>query len=638
VRLHSFFKKPYAVVTLGALIAFLVTFGLRRGGQLEFLELTAYDQFVLVTPKIRAEDSRITVIEVTEADIQAIGKWPLTDAVIARGVAILAAAKPRAIGIDIYRDIQVPPGTDAYNRMFRDNPLIIGIMTVGDTGVAPPAVIKGTPQAAFGDIVIDPGGVVRRGLLFLDDGATSYTSLALTLATLYLEPEGISLQPDSLNPQHIKLGRTTIVPLEENDGGYRKADAGGYQLLLDFKSTGVPLRTYTYSDLLSGKIPTSAIADRIILIGVNSQSVKDHFFTPLSRGGEEQLLSGIQLHGQITSQLLRFALDGAEPFKVPTETQKSIWMLLWGVAGAVIGFRTHSARRFALFIVTGMLCLTGFDYLAFIQSWWLPLVPPGLSFFASAGMVNAYITGMEKKERAMLMQLFSKSVSKEIADMIWEQRDDFLDNGRPRSRKLTATIFFSDIRGFTSVSEKMDPQELLDWLNTYMELMIRLVLKHGGVIDNFVGDAIKADFGVPLPRRTDKEIQADAINAVTCALAMEKEMFHLNKMWGEKGLPGMAIRVGIFSGQVVAGLLGSNQRLKFTTIGDTVNIASRLESFDKDFAGDAVCRILIGSTTLDLLGGRFLTEKIGEASLKGKEETITIHRVLGENLSGPDIS
>jgi adenylate cyclase len=637
-KLRSFFQRPCVVVTLGALIAFLVIFGLRRGGQLEFLELAAYDLFVRAAPKISSEDPRITVVEVTEADIQAIGHWPLSDAAIAQGVAILAAAKPRAIGVDIYRDIPVPPGTDAYNRMFRDNPRIIGIMTVGDKGIAPPAVIKDTPQAAFGDIVIDPGGVVRRGLLFLDDGTTTYTSLALSLATLYLEPEGISLQPDPLIPQHIKLGRTTIVPLEKNDGGYRKEDAGGYQFLVDFKSTGVPLRTYSYSDLLSGKIPGAAIEGRVILIGVNSQSVKDHFFTPLSRGGGEQLLSGIQLHGQITSQLLRFALDGAEPFKMPTETQKSIWMLFWGVAGAVIGFRTHSARRFALFIASGMLCLTGVDYLAFMQSWWLPLVPPGLSFFAAAGAVNAYKTGMEKKERAMLMQLFSKSVSKEIADMIWEQRDDFLDNGRPRSRKLTATIFFSDLRGFTSVSEKMDPQELIDWLNTYMESMAGLVLKHDGVIDNYIGDAIKADFGVPLPRKNEQEIRADAINAVTCALAMEKEMFRLNNVWGEKGLPAMGIRVGIFTGPVVAGLLGNSQRLKFTTIGDTVNTASRLESFDKEVGRDAVCRILIGSTTLDLLGSRFLTEKIGEASLKGKDEKITIHQVLGEKSSNTDIS
>jgi adenylate cyclase len=637
-KYRTFFQKPLVVVTLGALLSCSVILGLRWSGQLEFLELAAYDLCVRTTPKISREDPRITVIEVTEADIQSIGHWPLSDGSLAQGLELLVAAKPRAIGVDIYRDIPVPPGTAAYNRVFRDNPLITGILTVGTAGIAPPAVIKDTPQAAFGDIMIDRGGVVRRGLLFLDDGKTSFTSLALRLATLFLEPEGILLQPDPGNPQLVKLGSTTITPLEEHDGGYRQADAGGYQFLLDFKSSGVPLRTYSYSDLLAGKIPTAAIVGRVILIGVNSPSVKDHFFTPLSRGTGEQQLCGIQLHGQITSQLLRFALDGTVPFKMPTEMVKSLWVLFWGIAGAGIGFRTHSARRFTLWIVSGMLCLTGLDYLAFMQSWWLPLVPPGLSFFAAAGAVNAYMTGMEKKERAMLMQLFSKSVSKEIAEMIWQQRDDFLDNGRPRSRKLTATVFFSDLRGFTSMSEKMDPQELIDWLNTYMESMAGLILEYDGVVDDYSGDGIKADFGVPLPRKNEEEIRDDALRAVTCALAMEKEMLRLNVLWGEKGLPAMGIRVGIFTGPVVAGLLGNSQRLKYTTIGDTVNTAARLESFDKEIGKEALCRILIGDTTLNLLGSRFLTEKIGEVSLKGKDEMVIIHRVLGENPAGTIIN
>ena len=633
-KYRTILQKPYVAVTLGTLIAFLVVVGLRRTGQLEFLELAAYDLCVRAAPKISREDPRITVIEVQEADIQTIGHWPLSDGLIAQGLEILAAAKPRAIGVDIYRDIPVPPGTEAYNKAFREHPFITGIMTVGDGGIAPPTAIKNTPQAAFGDIMIDRGGVVRRGLLFLDDGKTSYTSLALRLATLFLEPEGITLQPDPINPLHVALGRTTITPLEDHDGGYWQADAGGYQFLIDFKSSAVPLRTYSYSQLLAGKIPAAAIADRVVLIGVNSQSVKDHFFTPLSRGSGEQQLCGIQLHGQITSQLLRFALDGTRPFRMPTEKDKSIWVLVWAVAGAAIGFRTHSARRFTLSVASGMLCLTGIDYLAFLQGWWLPLVPPGLSFLAAAGAVNAYMTGLEKKERAMLMQLFSKSVSKEIAEMIWQQREDFLDNGRPRSRKLTATVFFSDLRGFTSMSEKMDPQELIDWLNTYMESMAGLILEHDGVVDDYAGDGIKADFGVPLPRKNDDEVRADAVHAVRCALAMEKAMETLNRMWGEKGLPAMGIRVGIFTGPVVAGLLGNSQRLKYTTIGDTVNTAARLESFDKEIGKEALCRILIGDTTLSLLGDRFLTEKIGEVSLKGKDDKVTIHRVLGESQTG----
>jgi adenylate cyclase len=172
---------------------------------------------------------------------------------------------------------------------------------------------------------------------------------------------------------------------------------------------------------------------------------------------------------------------------------------------------------------------------------------------------------------------------------------------------------------------------LIDWLNTYMESMAGLIMKHDGVVDDYAGDGIKANFGVPLPRKNNEEIRVDAVNAVACALAMEKEMSRLNSIWCEKGLPAMGTRIGIFTGPVVAGLLGNSQRLKYTTIGDTVNTASRLESFDKEIGKDAPCRILIGNTTLQFLGDSFLTERIGEVSLKGKDEKVSIHRVLGEN-------
>jgi len=183
----------------------------------------------------------------------------------------------------------------------------------------------------------------------------------------------------------------------------------------------------------------------------------------------------------------------------------------------------------------------------------------------------------------------------------------------------------------------MPPEDLIDWLNTYMESMAGLIMKYGGVVDSYAGDGIKADFGVPLPRGSEEEIRQDAVNAVNCALAMQKEMHRLNGEWQEKGHPEMGIRIGLFTGPVVGGLLGSSQRLKYTTIGDTVNIASRLESYDKEVAKDSLCRILIGDSTLKCLDGRYHTEAIGEVSLKGKNEKITVHRVLGENPSQPDM-
>jgi adenylate cyclase len=255
----------------------------------------------------------------------------------------------------------------------------------------------------------------------------------------------------------------------------------------------------------------------------------------------------------------------------------------------------------------------------------------------AAGGVTAYVTGHEKREQAALMQIFSRHVSKEVAQMIWEQRDQFLDNGRPRSQNMITTVFFSDLKGFAKVSEKMSPQDLIEWLNTYMEAMAGLIMKFGGVVDNYAGDCIKADFGVPIPRKNFSEIRSDAVNAVSCALAMEQEMSRLNILWGEKGLPEMGVRVGIFTGPVVGGLLGSSQRLKYTTIGDTVNIASRLESYDKELGKHSLCRILIGDATLEYLDGQYQTVKIGEVQLKGKEQVIVIHQVLGPSGTGANI-
>ena len=135
----------------------------------------------------------------------------------------------------------------------------------------------------------------------------------------------------------------------------------------------------------------------------------------------------------------------------------------------------------------------------------------------------------------------------------------------------------------------------MDWMNEYIETMAQLVMKHGGVVDDYYGDAIKANFGVPLPRLSETEIKQDAINAVSCALAMEAEMRRLHAVWKQQGMPTARMRIGIFTGPAVAGSLGSAQRLKYTTVGDTVNIAARLESYDKDSA-DILPSALVASS------------------------------------------
>jgi len=163
-----------------------------------------------------------------------------------------------------------------------------------------------------------------------------------------------------------------------------------------------------------------------------------------------------------------------------------------------------------------------------------------------------------------------------------------------------------------------------------MEAMTETVMRNGGVVDDYAGDGIKANFGVPIPRMTEAEIQKDAENAVNCALAMGREVERLNVVWQNQGLPQAGTRIGIFTGTIIAGALGSSERMKYTTVGDAVNIAARLESYDKDIARENPWRILIGEATLKFLNGQFDTRMIGEAGLKGKNETINIYRVLSK--------
>ncbi len=631
-------RSPVAASLLASILVFLGIIGLRRAGSLESLELAAYDWSIRFRPATAVSDSRLVLIAITERDIQHLGRWPIPDGILAQVLEQLTQYQPRAIGLDIYRDIEVPPGREHLDAVLTSHHHIVTVMKLGEggtDGVAPPPVLKQTDQVGFSDILVDRGGIVRRGLLFLDAGETVAYSLPLRVVLLYLQAEGMRSQPDPTNPQYLRLGHTTIRPFEMHDGGYVGVDARGYQFLLDFKGARKGLPAFSLTALLAAEIPPQAIKDKIVLIGVTAESVKDFFYTPYSRGRQtDQQMAGIELHGHIASQLLRFALDGDSPVATASDRHEEAWILLWSVMGGALGLWVRSPWRFVLSAAGGLLILGLVVYLAFASGWWIPLVPPAMTWLIAAAVVTAYMSNQERQQRALLMQLFAKYVpTKEVAEIIWQQRDQLLEGGRLRSQNLTATVFFTDLMGFTAVAEQRHPQAVMDWLNDYMEAMAQQVIAHGGVIDKYIGDSIMAIFGVPLPRSTEAEIDRDAMNAVNCALAMERTLIELNSRWREQRLPTIGMRIGIFTGPLVAGSLGSAQRLEYTVIGDTVNTASRLESFEKDFfaleASSRPCRIIIGEATRRRLGPQFETQNLGEVSLRGKDQKMTVYCVLG---------
>jgi adenylate cyclase len=265
--------------------------------------------------------------------------------------------------------------------------------------------------------------------------------------------------------------------------------------------------------------------------------------------------------------------------------------------------------------------------LAFWSGWWVPVVPPVLALVGSVVIITRYIAELERTDRQTVMNLFGRHVTPQVAEAIWRDRHQILEQGRVRGQRITATVLFSDIQGFTHIAEAIESEALMDWLNEYMEAMAQLVLEHGGIVDKFIGDAVMAVFGAPIPRLSEAEITQDAQNAVRCALAMADKLKVLHERWQSQARPIASIRIGISTGTVVIGSLGSSQRLDYTIIGDSVNVASRLESYDK-WAHEGSCRILISDETYQHCHGKYATQPIGSVLLRGRLQPIEVYQVL----------
>ncbi len=638
-------RSPVGVSLLLGSLIFAGILGLRLTGILQPLELDTYDYLLTLRPTI-PPNSPIVLIGETEQDIHRFGH-PLSDDLLADILERLDQAHPRIIGVDKYRDLPVPPGSAKLNALLARKDNIIWVMKFGGAGtdhppVLAPKVLQETDRIGFSDIPLDNDGIVRRGLLFMDDKQQFARSFPLVVALHYLRQEDIAMQPDTDQPQYLKLGKVTIPPLAANVGGYIHADTAGYQFLLDYHGASTPLPRYSLADLLDGRIPAIALRDKIVLFGGMAESLSDFFHTPMNRGAyilqngllpgyqSAQPIYGVELQALIVSQLLRFALDGVAPVRSLTESQELIWIWGWCLLGGLLCLQRLTLPRLLAYTALTWLILMAVCYVALSFHWWLPLAPAWLGCLLTAASSTGYLSIHERAEKQLIMQLFARHVSPEVADAIWQGRAQLLEGGRLRTQRLTATVLFTDISGFTAIAEKLEPAVLLEWLNTYLAAMTQVVMRHGGVVNKYIGDAVMALFGVPIPRLSEIAIAQDATQSVQCALAMAVELERLNAQWQTQGLPAIAMRVGIYTGPLVAGSLGSSQRLEYTVIGDTVNIASRLEAFQKEDAAGAsgACRILIGATTQRYLDEQFQVEPVGLAKLKGKKEEIAVYRVL----------
>lgn len=621
--------KVMAITTLSVTFVLL---GIRHLGGLESLELITVDSWVRLKPDL-VNDPRLLVVSITEEDGKIFNRLPLSDEIIAQVLEKLLKFQPEVIGIDLYREIPYEPGTKKLTSMLK-SPKIITIKNLGDnlsSGIqAPP----GVPPERIGinDILLDPDGTVRRNLMFATTKEGTFFSFSLRLAMKYLEAQKIIPKNSQENKDLIEWGKAKFIPLKSNSGGYQNIDDRGYQILLNYRSSHAGARQVSVAQLLYGDVDPSWIKGKIILIGTTATSIRDLFLTPYSPTKQNSpKMSGVLVHAQMVSQIVD-AVEGKRPlFEFWSEWIEMLWISSWVLIGSSLAWLIRHPLVFALSSPILLGILGGMGFALFTDYRWVPIATPALAFISTSGIMVAYRANQAQQQQLTVMRLLGQNTSPEVAALLWKSRNRLIEDGKLPGQKLIATMLFTDIKDFSTISEIMPPEKLMEWLNEYLGILTESVQTHHGIINKFTGDGIMAAFGVPIPRTTPAEIAADARAAVAAGLMMGDRLDELNIRWKERGLPTIKMRVGIFTGPIVAGSLGGKGRSEYGLLGDSVNIASRLESCQKE-RQSSTCRVLIADQTLAYIRGEFLVEHWGPLALKGKQQTVDVYRVISKKV------
>ncbi|PZU99972.1 MAG: adenylate/guanylate cyclase domain-containing protein [Pseudanabaena sp.] len=620
----SFCKRnqPKLIASLITLSVSLGVLGARENGVFQQPELWVYDS-LMRSHLNEPPDRRIVIVEISEADIQRF-RWPFSDRLFAKLINQMAIAKPAVIAIDKYLDLPVLEGREELVAAVKNAGNVVNAKftatEAGRSGVVPAPDLEQISRYGYVNLPIDKGAIVRRAAIVGDTG-----SFAFEIANLYLQ--NLHQKQVEFNPTAIQFtaGNQVIPRLSANYGAYRRHDDSGYQMMIRYRGKARFFEHIRASDVIDGKVTPERLRDRIVLIGVTAESLKDSYPVPVTVDGE--VMYGVEIHANIVSQLISATLDNRPFIQVWSNGLENLWILVWiFVGGGIATFIPNAFKNMGLFVIL-VSSLIGFSYFAFAQFLWTPLFPTLIGFIAANATVTAYQLAIQQSDRKILMGLFSRHVSKELVDIIWNNREQFMQEGRITGQEVYVTVLFTDMRNFSTAAEAQAPGETLNWLNNYLGTIANEVLAHGGMVDKYIGDAVMAVFGVPIPHSNEQEWTRDAQSAVTAALAIAKKLEQMNEVWVSQGLPPVSTGIGINSGVVIAGSLGSAERLEYSVLGDTVNVAARLESFNKEVDGGPH-HILISEETKRRIGDSFKTEFVCQYALKGKTKETEIYRVL----------
>jgi len=611
-------SAPYAV-------AGLMLLGLQRLPLTETLDLLWYDLVTTLRPAPGGSEHPIALVGIDEGDIGAFG-WPIDDAILCRAIDRITAAGATAVGLDIYRDKGVGPNQDCLRQRFRDDPRLISINNVAE-GIGP---VPGTPpeRQGFNDLVVDPDGVVRRDLVHVSgqDAAT----VAFPLRVLEVGKGALWMR------QQLEKGTAPGPWLEPSSGGYQQLDAAGYQQMLVFDQPGsFPL--WNLRQVLAQRpLPDSAFRGRMVLIGSTAPSLRDLFPVPKTRFATDtslMLVPGVEIHAQRLAALLdRYAGDHSRRIRTLPGWSDTLLELLAAALGLGLGEAFRHLRRSVIAVSLVAVLLVGGSFALLLANVWIGLAMPLAALVMMAGAAWLRRGAASQEQQQQIERLLGQTTSPAVARALWNQREQLLSDGRFEGRQLKVTVLMSDTCSFTTVSERLDPRSLLAWLNQGMLRFVPAITSRGGMVNKFTGDGLLAVFGAPLSDGPE----ADALAAVEAALAIQTAVEELNVGLAERGEPAMHLRIGVHSGEVLAGSIGSSERLEYAVIGDAVNCASRLESVEKERQRNR-CRVLVSADTRSLLPPQLALrwEGWGRVALKGRQEPLEVWELLGPAVS-PD--
>ncbi|NES99571.1 MAG: CHASE2 domain-containing protein [Sphaerospermopsis sp. SIO1G1] len=379
---------------------------LRFLGLLQHWEWLAFDQYIRWR-RTEPVDQRIVIVGINDEDLHNLQQAMITDATLAKLINNLKARKPRAIGLNIYRDLPVEPGHQALVKVFKSTPNLIGIeKVVGDKKyerVDAPIELKELGQVGANDVIVDADGKVRRGLIYLNtlEGETIY-SFSLYLALLYLKPEGISLTQD------FQLGKTQLQPFQSNDGGYARADDHGYQILMNYRGGRNSFEIISLTDILENNVPPNWGQDKVILIGYAAESFGDYFLSPYSSDimGLAENIRGVEIQANLTSQLISAALEQRPLINTFPEYVEIIFILIGSVIGVLLIWQFSSWKTSGLSIMIISSILLIISYIIILCVWWFPIIPVILALFSSATIIMIFNKGqIEKLQLSRTLEL-----------------------------------------------------------------------------------------------------------------------------------------------------------------------------------------------------------------------------------------